>query len=253
VLPERIEVDGGYRRVHIVYGDYFNGRPELRDGQQRAIWRPRCYIAMLPYESWSTPPAGFAEGGNVLGYLDSLRSKGVTYTYAWWRDPKWGMSFWIGGSFLVIGLIWPTIVNLLAFGSFFRPKEEKGIDLSTVINRPLAASAQPAVSAEDVAAVEQMSTKLESKLESAAEPQSPPKEEPSARGLAVTQLAGDALEAVAVDQQDQDKAFGRAPGDFYPTERKGHVHCHDCGCELAAGQERCPQCGATISAGAEGQ
>ena len=179
VLPERIEVDGKSRPIHVVLGDYFDGKLEVRDGQQCAIWRPRCFIAEMHYEPWP-PPAGFAKGGTVLAYLDSLKSKGVSYTYAWWRDPKWGMSFWIGGSFLVIGLIWPTIVNLLAFGSFFRPKEPKGTKLRNVVNRPPPPS-RPEVTAQDLAALEGMGAALEAELQSQATAVAAPEAEPAAK------------------------------------------------------------------------
>src|SRR6266566_4531767 len=43
------------------------------------------------------------------------------------------MAYWIAGGVLVIGIIWPTVINLLVFGKLRRPREEKGISLMGVI------------------------------------------------------------------------------------------------------------------------
>jgi hypothetical protein len=65
----------------------------------------------------------------VRDYLNGLKSQGVTYAYAWWADARYAAAVWAGGSFLLLGVVWPTLVNLLAFGTLRRPREEKGTSL----------------------------------------------------------------------------------------------------------------------------
>ncbi|HEX2972947.1 MAG TPA: hypothetical protein VHP11_11480 [Tepidisphaeraceae bacterium] len=211
VYPERVESVDKTESVYVVAGDCFNGKLEVQDGQQVAVWHRRCFIAEGPYRP-ITPVDGFTPGGTVLAYLKSL--PGTSYTYAWWRDSRWGIAFWTAGSFGVIGLIWPTVINLLVFGSFFRPQEEKGIDLSQVSSQSQTAGSQ--VSEADLAAVDQMGTDLEAKLAadaSSSAPQAPAESAP------VKTLTATTLEVAATDQAQDEKAFGQDRDDFYPTER----------------------------------
>ena len=52
--------------------------------------------------------------------------------YAWWRDPRWGISIWVVGCLLLIGIVWPSVINLMTFGSLLRLQEEPATDLSKV-------------------------------------------------------------------------------------------------------------------------
>jgi len=129
VYPESVDQGKKSARLLIVAGEYFNGRLVEQNGRRVAIWNPRCFIAEGPYMP-ITPNARSKDTGTVIDYLKSV--KGASFAYAWWRDPAWAIGLWTAGSFVVIGLIWPTLINLIVFGSLSRPKEEKGIDLSKV-------------------------------------------------------------------------------------------------------------------------
>jgi hypothetical protein len=212
VYRDRVEAGGKNVPVYIVAGDYFNGKFETQNGQQVAVWRPRCYIAEGPYQpiSGSADPQGMK---TVIEYLKGVQ--GVSYTYAWWRDPRWGIAFWTVGSLLLIGGIWPTVINLLVFGSLFRPAEEKGIDLSKVSAQLQQQGGQ--VSGADLAAVEKMGGELEAELAAEAGPAAPPQ---TADGPApVKALTATQLEVEAAEQDREGKAFGQDRDDFYPTER----------------------------------
>ncbi|HEY8668338.1 MAG TPA: hypothetical protein VIL86_16935, partial [Tepidisphaeraceae bacterium] len=68
-------------------------------------------------------------------YLKKLQAKNPTwplaFRYAWYEYTPTKMAIWMAGSFVGIGIIWPTLVNLIAFGAFRRPRdEEKTMDLS---------------------------------------------------------------------------------------------------------------------------
>jgi hypothetical protein len=214
IYPE--SVDDGNKRVRllIVSGEYFDGNFENRNGSRVAVWKPKCFIAEGPFEP-ITPNAKTKQGATVIDYLNTV--KGASFAYAWWRDPKRAMGLWMAGSFLVIGLIWPTLINLIAFGSFSRPKEEKGIDLSKVSSGS-SKSAPPKEA--DLQAAEKMAAELEAKIKADAGTRS--QQVPQSAGPAAPVLTGAALEAAMTEQERQAKEFGQERDDFYPTERHAH-------------------------------
>jgi hypothetical protein len=217
IYPERVEVAGKTVPVTIVTGDYFNGKLESQNGQRVAIWRPRCYIAEGPFQP-ITPNPNIKASDTVLAYLKSL--KGVSHTYAWWRDSTSAIGLWTAGSFLVIGLIWPTVINLIVFGSIMRPKEERGIDLSKVSAQTPQSESQAADT--DLTAVAKMGEQLEAKLAAEAGPRMP-NPQPPADAPPVRQLTATSLEAPLTGQPHEQKDFGQDRDDFYPTERhKSH-------------------------------
>jgi hypothetical protein len=222
IYPQRLDVAGTSVPVTIVTGEYFNGSLEMQNGQRVAIWHPRCFIAEEPFRP-ITPNAGAQDGNTVIAYLNSL--PGVTYTYAWWRDPTWAVGLWTAGSVLVIGLIWPTIINLLVFGSIMRPKENRGIDLSKVsAQTPKSASKSPEP---DLTAVTKAAEELEAKLAAEARPQIRDAQAPAAASP-VPQLSGAAVESPMTSEQHEQKNYGQEKDDFYPTEvHRSHSEAKD--------------------------
>lgn len=212
VYPERIEVGGKTLSVVIVTGEYFNGKLEMQNGQRAAVWRRRCHVVDGPYQP-IVPVAAAKGSDSVFAYLDGV--KGVRYTYAWWRDPTAAVGMWTAGSFVVIGLLWPTAINLIVFGSVYRPKGERGMDLGKVPAKASEGGAKP--SEADLAAVSQMGEELEAKL--TAEPSGgAPIPQGAGDAAKVRSLNASALEA-ATEQPHEKKDFGRDRDDFYPTER----------------------------------
>lgn len=215
VYPERVEGGGKSVPIFVVAGEYFDGRLEMQNGQRVAIWRPRCYVAEELYLPLT--PSSDATANTVLAYLKGIQ--GVQFTYAWWRDPRWGIGIWTVGSVLVIGVIWPTALNLLLFGNFFRPRQEKGMDLSQV--GATSVQTKPSATAEDWEQVRQLGAALEADLAASGKAimaPAPVAPEP-ARTLTATPA-----EAVPSDGPIDPKAFGKGKEDFYPTELKTHPH-----------------------------
>src|SRR5688572_2179390 len=63
-----------------------------------------------------------------MDYLDRLRGTiGVSYQYAFWCDPEVSFTFWVTGSFTIVGLVLPSLLNLLIYGSIIRPTEDKSV------------------------------------------------------------------------------------------------------------------------------
>jgi hypothetical protein len=231
-VPERT----GRRRVHVVAGMYLahagNGRGDAGGadaGGADAVGkvRPYFFIAPVPYQSLgderSRKPVD--PGATVLDYLDGLRGKGVTYTYAWWAHPRYAAAAWVGGSFVLIGVLWPTALNLLAYGTFRPPPEEKGVSLWKV--RPSHTS--PPRSAVTAAVATRPAPAAHAPV-----PVAPP---PSPRATAAPP---DTVPVLSVGPAEDDvaaatpghehKEFGARRDDYYPTELKaaprgaGHAH-----------------------------
>jgi len=118
IYPERVrDIDGSSKVVDLVVGDYA-ARFEYSGQSHQPVWERRCFVAEAPYRpsAWQDGPA--ASMPSVLSYLDGLRKTdpGLSYRHAWWRQPPWSTTFWSGCGVLVIGLLWPTLIDLLTYG-----------------------------------------------------------------------------------------------------------------------------------------
>jgi hypothetical protein len=215
VYPESIEDGNKQLKLLIVSGEYFDGRLQDQNGTRVAVWNPRCFIAEGAYMP-ITPNARSKDTGTVIDYLRSV--KGASFAYAWWRDPAWAIGLWTAGSFVVIGLIWPTLINLIAFGSLSRPKDEKGIDLSKV---SLGTSRPVSPKEIDLEAAAKMAAELEGKL--GVDVTVPPAQQKVEKEKPATPvLTAGALESTMSEQERLAKEFGKERDDFYPTERHAH-------------------------------
>src|SRR6266566_3870794 len=128
------------------------------------------------------------------------------------------MAYWIAGGVLVIGIIWPTVINLVVFGKLRRPREEKGISLMGVKGATGKAGGEPVATEEDLAKVAAMAEEIEEKIRSDGGEEN---EEIAVAAAAapVKRLEGDALdEATSAEMKQESKEFGRDKDDFYPTE-----------------------------------
>src|SRR2546423_10453616 len=201
VYPESIDDGNEQLKLLIVSGEYFDGRLLDQNGTRVAVWNPRCFIAEGTYMP-ITPNARSKETGTVLDYLKTV--KGASFAYAWWRDPAWAIGLWTAGSFVVIGLIWPTLINLIAFGSLNQPKEEKGIDLSKVSSGTSKSAPPKEV---DLEAAAKMAAELEAKIK--ADAGAPSQHKPQKAAPAAPVLSGGTLEADMTEQERQAKEFGK--------------------------------------------
>ncbi len=230
----------------LVAGKFYPGRPERQaNGKIAAIWRPYCFIQEKPvYKPFNKLEKLNKPGGpdyalqwkaitnpSLLDFMNIMReAKGINFRYAWWAEPKKSFSLWMGTGVLVIGGIWPFLVNLIAFGSLKAPPEEKGINLRKVKPTATAASEvkvpKSAMTVQDMDQVELLASQLESNLAKAAADE--PDDAAAAAAAAPTtgpapikQLTATVNErAAGFDDHRDDKSFGANADDFYPTERK---------------------------------
>jgi hypothetical protein len=202
---------GERKLVYVVTGQYWDGRQQIKDGKAVAEWVPRCVITQIPYK----PRIGITDGGttaatefpSVREFLYALhRNYGVSYRYAWWALHP--VLMWIVGCALLIGGIWPTLINLLAYGSLTRPREVKPVSLWN-IRRPKAAPEKPSIS---------FAPAPTDPDDEVSPPSSEPVEAEEPGPAEVQPLAGGPLELVPDGPKEQ-RAYGADQGDFYPTER----------------------------------
>lgn len=188
VYPARL-ADG--TAVQVVAGKYFDGTLETVGQERWARWRPACYIA---------------EPSDIASYLNSLASRGVTYRYAWWRNRPWAAALGAAGGVAIVGVVWPTLLNLIAFGSLRRPPEERAISLRNTrsTQRPAERSAPPPDCAIDPRAIDLPA------------PASPPAPEPRPVPAILPATPDDPLPP---PPETPPVAFGQDKDDYYPTQR----------------------------------
>jgi hypothetical protein len=221
VYPASVQERGGRRPVHLVAGMYLAQVGDGGNAPSAAVGklRPYFFIAPAPYPLAAGQPAGKPANPNstVREFLDGLKGSGVTYRYAWWADPRWSAAAWIGGSFVLIGLLWPTALNLMVYGTFRAPAAEKGVSLwkvkSATPRRPTRA-ATPAPVSPPAGRSDDASVAPERGIAPAVAPAA------ETVHAAVPVLSSQPAVAVALAAGHEHKEFGAKRDDFYPTELK---------------------------------
>ncbi len=172
--------------------------------------------------------------GSVLDYLATIQAAtGNGFEYYWWTQPRVRIAVWTAGSFVFFGLIFPTLVNIMVFGTLIRPKEEKAVSLKNVKATPqTAATPQSKVTQGDWDQLKALEAELEKKLagntvtDAAATPPEDFEMEPLEK--APPKLNEKTAEPVVVVPQTQEQHdFARKTGDFYPVERGQHARDKD--------------------------
>jgi len=216
--------------IDVVAGKFCHGAPES-DGKYH--WHPFVFIARVPYQptidfsEFYKPgvPSAQARWAKIarptvvdfLGLASDYR--GVQFTWAWWNEYPFLTFF--GGSLLLIGVVWPCVIDLLVYGKLVRPREEKGIDLSKV--KPPAARPAPAATQDDLDRLHALEEELEHNL---ADGVGAPASAVAVAPPPVRQLAPEA-QAVAITDPHDAKNYRRKADDFYPTEERSHKPAAD--------------------------
>ena len=128
---------GIVRPVYVVVGQAFMGDYEQEDGKPVAHWHPMFFATAPPYrprmniDQLNTRDAPklaeqFREipEPTVMDFLSMAgAARGIKYRHAWWYEL--GIGSWTLVSFVVLGLVWPTLLNFMLFRSWRRPRGEK--------------------------------------------------------------------------------------------------------------------------------
>lgn len=196
---------------------------------------PRAYYfkAPVPYVpvtmQFTNPPAE----PTVLTLLEQIANENpdlpLTWKFAWWQTRKWIFAMCLGASLVIVGGIWPTLVNVLAFGSLRRPPEEKSKSAGLWRYKPKkteTAKVATGPTEQDMDELRRLEAELEAKLAGntiSTGPQTACDEAagPAAAAAPVKKLQTAPLEIAAPEQPKEQKAFGVDREDFYPTEVHG--------------------------------
>jgi hypothetical protein len=203
--------DGKQKKVYLVTGRYWDGNVVVKDGKPVAEWLLRCVVTQTPYRPQApvVEPGGkaIAEFPSVLGFLGAMHQLyGVNYRYAWWA--AYPVLTWLIGMLIGVAGLWPTAINLLAFGRLTRPPEARTLSLWNVVSRkpPLTAPAPGrSASPSDAPAIE--AARAGRATDGADTPTQP-----------VPALAGAPQEPMP-NGPTEPKQYAAESDDFYPTER----------------------------------
>jgi len=149
----------------------------------------------------------------------------IAYKFNWWETPK--AVYWIYSSagFVAIGLIFPTLIQLLTIAGYGRqPKEKDDYDLSRFKGGEEPITAKQAIPLDSKEQLALLEAELEAKLKAGAT------DAPAAATTAVpvaapvAKLTAGKLEVakpVETTEKPVRKGYGADQGDFYPTEVHG--------------------------------
>jgi prepilin-type N-terminal cleavage/methylation domain-containing protein/prepilin-type processing-associated H-X9-DG protein len=225
----RAAEDGGGGPVFVVTGRSYQP-PYDRDG------RPLCFEVRSPY------PAGAAlarvaavtktdlvaryhamHDPTIRDYLAMLSDAGVLdYEYAWRELPYVMPLLWAAAGVLMIGVVWPTVINLMVHRRWTRPPEEPATNLSAASGTSdSAAISAHAPTDEDLKRIDAVEAALRASL-AQGQPDMPAQGDVAAVASAapVAQLVGTAEpvgQAGPSDDAMDEPHFKLKPKDFYPT------------------------------------
>ena len=201
-------------KLHVVQGLYSDGQIHDETGKRAYVWKPAYFVASVPFRSVgteSTDPHLLAKESapDVMVYMAAqAASGGVQFQYASWWWVTRPLFLWPAVSFWVIGVVWPVIINLLAYGRFTRPPTLKEV-LSPQPKLKPGKSVQ--LPGDTSAMTAQLDRELESHLSPSAIPPITP-ESPAFAPLSPALLQ--AVQPLSIPK----KNYGAKPEDFYPTE-----------------------------------
>jgi hypothetical protein len=197
------------------------------DDPHRPVYKPFSFKAETPYVPIDLKTNARVPGSSnetILTYLQKAQKQNpnIKFRYAWWHE-KWATyAIWTTASVVVIGGIWPTIINILVGAGLAKKKEPKETyDLDRFKSAPepeAKAEAKKEPSESDLDQMKKLEEELERRIASG---------EPMPVGAAapgqtseqpVKKLTGQVEAPVLVEKPKDDKEFA---GEFYPVDRGG--------------------------------
>lgn len=206
---------------------------DAESGAARANARQVKYVrhrfyARRPFKPLiPVPGAAPVAGGatyTVRDYLNDLlkteAGAAAKYRNAWWRQPAMLVSLWTAGGTLLIGGVWPTVLNLLTGAGFGRrAPDNSDYDLSRFKSEPGAAESETPAADAGAGAVEDHVRKLEEELARGLAPgvgaagRDQPAQPPPVKPLVAAPLEAPA----SVGEGDKEYQ-----GEFYPVVKPHH-------------------------------
>ena len=226
-LPGERSVNSEYLSYEVVLVRHEN--PKLADHMPRQM-----IIALNGPKDKSL--AGDLKGLSLHDYLEKVNgailnvdkkryptATPFTYKVAWIETPRAAYSIYTAGGLIVIGLLWPSLLNFLIVAGYGRPRTEAEL-ADRKPSKVAAPQTKPGVTQDQLDQLDQLEAELEARLrEGASETAAAPKVAPVAAPIPV--LSAGPMEAPKeAPQPQQRKGFGADQGDYYPTEVHGKKH-----------------------------
>jgi hypothetical protein len=252
--PEEVVVPGSKqleKREVITYYAWF---PDKKNEKGEVIARPKPHRVILDQASMNRSPY-LGDVSKLTGreYLAKLKNhiqkldrkqwkyaQNFEYRYAWLETPKGAYMTYSLGGLLVVGLLWPTVMNLLAGAGYGRPIEDEDEAYLARFKGSRIPVVQPkrtGATEEEMAELLRLEAALEAKLKDSGLEMTQPvglaagastDTNAQVAEKAAKKFSGAAAEEVKKDlpaMPAKKKDFGEDQGDYYPTEVHGkHNH-----------------------------
>ncbi|MGD0390670.1 MAG: LysM domain-containing protein [Tepidisphaeraceae bacterium] len=148
----------------------------------------------------------------------------ISFHYRWWESSKYGYEAWMIGTFLIVGVIWPTLLAVMIKGGLGRMTPQE-YDLSRFKSGPepsVAAAPAAVVSKSDMQRLRELEESMEATLKATAAPSAGTAPPPEVKGAPaeVKKLGGGPDEAPPLPMVPEEKKDYQ--GEYYPVA-KPHV------------------------------
>jgi len=141
----------------------------------------------------------------------------ISFHYRWWESSKYGYVGWMIGTFLIVGVIWPTLLSVMIRGGLGRMTPQE-YDLSRFKGgpEPTVAAAPAVVSKGDMERLRELEESMEATLKASA-PAAPAAATAPAPVPEVKKLAGGPADAPAAPIPVEEKKDYQ--GEYYPVAK----------------------------------
>jgi hypothetical protein len=195
----------------------------------KGVYKPFQLITDIPFKLAGAAPPPRSDF-TIRDYIDQLKKNHpqIEYRFAWWTLPGAVAAIWGGGALLLIGGVWPFIVNLMIGAGLGRKKEKDpdyDLDRFKAGPEPAAAAKQKGLTVGDSEKLRELEEALQKNLAAGAAGADQPAttligagSEPGVKKLDAGPLE---LAAAAQKKEEEDREY---KGEFYPVARPaGHA------------------------------
>jgi hypothetical protein len=124
IYPPQDKIDGTTGKIGKANYVVCSMLTPMPDGKYKYL--VKHFTADIPFKVGNIPPK--SDTYSIRDYLDENKKtfpETVEYRYAWWATHNAQYVLWMGGSVLLIGGVWPSLVGLMTGAGLGRPKREK--------------------------------------------------------------------------------------------------------------------------------
>jgi hypothetical protein len=182
-------------------------------------WIDKCFVAKIPFEPMNGAVAS-TPNMTVETYLLEMakQNSGIKFNVGWWMQPKNATLLGSIGGLVLIGGLWPSLINIM-IGAGFGPKRERKPSLWSIKNRKAKEKAKPVVTAEQMQQVADITAAYEQNMGAAGiSIDTPP---PAGSGKAaepeVRKLQTAGVEEVKPNAQPVSDDEFEVKGEYYPV------------------------------------